>query len=340
MKRAIVVVAFAAFGCDAILGPDPSPGNASVFDVVWKDLDRHYAFFELKQIDWQVKRDLYRPQALAATTSPQLAQVIAKMFVDLADVHVNLYVGNTAYGDTSYKSRPYYFDTQVIFKSPYVSSSALTASKNMRHGMMGNTSLVYVWMPTLGGTGWDGDMDAIIAAHPGATGLILDIRDNGGGSNRTGKAISGRFAGEKVLYSYSRMRSGPGHGDFTGYYASYIERGGAQHFDGPIVVLTSRRNFSAAEEFVLGMRLLPSVTVVGDTTGGGMGSPVFRELPNGWTYRFSEGMVFDDQKVSYELTGIPPGVFVRQDSASTASGIDAVLEKACEILGVLRCGRP
>jgi carboxyl-terminal processing protease len=50
-----------------------------------------------------------------------------------------------------------------------------------------------------------------------------------------------------------------------------------------VVVLTSRSTASAVESFVMSMRVLPHTTIAGDATGGGVGDPVFRELPNGWT---------------------------------------------------------
>jgi len=59
----------------------------------------------------------------------------------------------------------------------------------------------------------------------------------------------------------------------------------------PIALLTNRRTFSAAESFVLAMRTLPQVTIVGDTTGGGSGNPLHRELPNGWGLSVSRNLL-------------------------------------------------
>jgi len=35
------------------------------------------------------------------------------------------------------------------------------------------------------------------------------------------------------------------------------------------------------------MRVNPNITLIGDRTGGGGGTPAFLELPTGWMYRFS-----------------------------------------------------
>jgi C-terminal processing protease CtpA/Prc len=99
-----------------------------------------------------------------------------------------------------------------------------------------------------------------------------------------------------------------------------------------VVVLTSRLTSSSAESFVMYMRELPSVTIVGDTTGGGTGSPVFRELPNGWTYRLSTAYAETADKKVVDMKGIIPDVTVQTLVADSISGVDRIIEKALEIL--------
>jgi C-terminal processing protease CtpA/Prc len=73
------------------------------------------------------------------------------------------------------------------------------------------------------------------------------------------------------------------------------------------------------------MRSLPHVTVMGDTTGGGMGLPNGGQLPNGWTYRFSVTQTWDMDGNLYE-NGIPPDVVQLIDPAATTT--DAVIDAA------------
>lgn len=339
-RRWLVAISLALVGsCDAFVGPDPSASNASVFDLVWTDFDRHYSAFDVHQVDWNQKRVQYRDQAITAPTAGALADVIGAMMNDLSDVHVTLYTPGKVYRYTGYEARPYYFEVGRVFASPYVSTSKVSVSRQIRFGRLGQT-LLYLWIPSMGGEGWDSDLDDVIASFPGVAGVIIDIRDNGGGSNQIGSGIAGRFADTKRLFGYTRFRSGPRHDDLTDFYPMYVTPKGRTNFAGPVVVLTSVRNFSAAEDFVQQMRTLPSVTVVGDTTGGASSYPVYRELPNGWTYRLSEALFYDGDRKLLEIVGIPPDVFLRQTQANTDAGIDAVLEKGCEVLGVPRCGRP
>ena len=101
MPRAVLAVVVAACatlaGCGVVLGPDRSTDRGALFDEFWSEFDRHYAFFELKQIDWNGVRELYRPLAVAATSDGAFADVLGRMIDTLDDVHVSLSAGNTRY---------------------------------------------------------------------------------------------------------------------------------------------------------------------------------------------------------------------------------------------------
>jgi C-terminal processing protease CtpA/Prc len=84
--------------------------------------------------------------------------------------------------------------------------------------------------------------------------------------------------------------------------------------------------------FVMAMQVLPNVTIVGDTTGGGVGNPIFRELPNGWSYRLSTEIEADAQGRIVEGAGVVPDVPVLTTVADSANGIDRMLEKGIEII--------
>ena len=117
-----------------------------------------------------------------------------------------------------------------------------------------------------------------VAAHedcvkdilPGFRALVVDVRDNPGGNYVLAAAIAGRFADRSRTFGYIRRRNGPHHDDFTGYIGETVEPSGV-HFGGRTFVLTNRRSFSSAEDFVLAMRSITGVMVVGDTTGGATG---------------------------------------------------------------------
>jgi C-terminal processing protease CtpA/Prc len=89
--------------------------------------------------------------------------------------------------------------------------------------------------------------------------------------------------------------------------------------------------FSAGSVFTLCMRELPDVTIVGDTTGGGLGLPIGTELANGWQLRFSGTQILSAGSKCYEM-GVPPDVTIQMDATDEQNGIDSIIEKAVEII--------
>ena len=163
-------------------------------------------------------------------------------------------------------------------------------------------------------------------------GLVIDIRDNGGGNELNGREIASRFVDQKTLYKLTRSRDGSGWEDFTGWNYSYLNPGVQVNFSGPIVVLTNRGVYSSAELFGLMMAQYPDVTFVGDTTGAASANPAKRTLSNGWTYYISTWQAAWPDQTLIEDVGIAPQYYVLMDAASIAAGRDLILEMGIEVL--------
>jgi carboxyl-protease-related protein len=99
----------------------------------------------------------------------------------------------------------------------------------------------------------------------------------------------------------------------------------------PVVVLTNRGVYSAANEFVKYMKSCPKITIVGDRTGGGAGMPFSSELPNGWSVRFSACPIYDKDKQTTEF-GIAPDVQIGLNQFDIFMGYDSIIEQARKIL--------
>lgn len=144
-----------------------------------------------------------------------------------------------------------------------------------------------------------------------------------------------RFITERTLVGYISHKTGPGHKDFSKPYAYYFDpaESGRIMWGKPIAVLTSRGTFSAANNFASIMKLLPRVTMIGSTTGGGSGMPFNSELPCGWGVRFSACSVLDAEGNTTE-NGIEPtaGCVINLDPAAAINGHDTILDFAIEYL--------
>lgn len=335
-KLALVVVAIIGVysaGCtDALVGPETSNDRASVYDALWRDIDLHYSFFEYKHIDWAALGTRYRPLALAASGERDFAQVLGQLMAELQDVHVALFpvdAGSPLRYLSAFDTMATYFDAHAT-QSRYVTGARTTPIGGLTYGMV-ESAVGYVRIPGFEGAGWAAEMDAVLQALPNARALVIDIRDNAGGTRALALEVAGRFADRPRTMGYVRVRNGPGHGDFSDYLPQTVSPTGSRHFDGPIFVLTNRRDYSSAEDLVLALKTLPNVTVVGDTTGGASGGPTVRTLPNGWTYQISEWIAYTPDRQAFEGVGLPPDVPVRPTAADAQAGRDVVLERAISL---------
>jgi C-terminal processing protease CtpA/Prc len=128
----------------------------------------------------------------------------------------------------------------------------------------------------------------------------------------------------------SRLKNGPGHNDFTELTPTNLSPADST-YNGKVCVLTNRKVYSAASVFTLAMREVPGVTIVGDTTGGGLGLPVGIELPNEWQIHCAGSQLLSTTGENFEL-GIPPDIQVDMKKEDIDKGIDSIIEKAIEVI--------
>jgi C-terminal processing protease CtpA/Prc len=100
----------------------------------------------------------------------------------------------------------------------------------------------------------------------GSRALIVDLRDNGGGSPAMVAYISSYlFSARTHLNDLWTRHSGETEEFWTRDDIPGRRFGGEK----PVYVLTSARTFSGAEEFSYNLKSLGRATIIGETTGGG-----------------------------------------------------------------------
>ena len=57
------------------------------FDILWKAIDRHYSFFDLKNIDWQKVKNRYHFRVQAATGDNDYYRLLFDLVRELKDLH-------------------------------------------------------------------------------------------------------------------------------------------------------------------------------------------------------------------------------------------------------------
>lgn len=302
---------------------DPDSTYVVAFDSVWARYDRTYPYFDFKQIDWNAARDTYRPRAAAATTSEALALVVHDMLGPLRDVHSSLIRPSGVPWPTYVPTKPVNW-TQASWQTTMSRGSIINKPGNWGHGRIDGVPYIYFasW-----GSGLNvAAVDTALELYRDSPSMILDVRMNGGGNDALAFQVAGRFHDATHTIGTVQYRSGPQHSEFGGPIARTVARRGPWTYAGNVIVLAGRGTFSSAENFVMAMRVLPNVTVAGDTTGGGSGNPTTYDLLGGWKYyvpRWIERLP-DGQVV--EWNGIAPAVVVATTGGS--AGADAVLEWA------------
>lgn len=300
------------------------------FDALWKIVDEHYCFFDYKGLDWDSVYNEYAPRVHPNMSNYDLFDLCGSMLGTLEDGHVNLAsTFATSYYWKWFQDYPVNYDERIVHEN-YLHFDFYQTSGIVYKKLSENIGYIYYgsFSSTIGQTA----LDYILSRLSMCDGLIIDVRNNGGGSLSNVETLVSRFITERTLAGYISHKTGIGHNDFSEPYAYYYNPAEGHILYGkPIVVLTNRHSYSATNNFVQVMRTLPQVTIIGDRTGGGGGLPFTYNLPNGWNIRLSASPILDPYGQATEW-GIDPDIQIDMASDATLTGSDAILDRAIEYL--------
>ena len=335
MKKCIIyiimcIASLSLVSCVDVDEYDNSPqGN---FEALWKIMDEHYCFFDYKRqaygLDWNEVRARYSKRIDVTMNSDQLFEVLSEMLAEVKDGHVNL----SSTGDFSrYWSwkEGYPANSSDTLYRRYLGTDYKIAS-GLSYRILDDNIAYVRYESFLDGIG-EGNLDKMFINLMFCQGLILDIRDNGGGNLLYAERLAARFFNERTMVGYMQHKTGAGHSDFSSLEEQWLDPSSNIRWHKPVCVLTNRGVYSAANEFVKYMKQCPTATIVGDHTGGGAGLPFSSSLPNGWSVRFSACPMYDVEKQDTEF-GISPDVRVDLLQSDLLSGEDTIIEAARAIL--------
>jgi len=141
--------------------------------------------------------------------------------------------------------------------------------------------------------------------------LILDLRKNGGGQMQMQLLLASYFLPSPMRWADTRLRDRP-----TEEWSTQADVDGPRYLGKPLVILTSRNTFSAAESFPYHLRRLRPVTIVGEITGGGANPGTTVPLGGDFYMFVAIGQnVAPGTTSNWEGVGVTPDVAVPADTA-------------------------
>ena len=302
------------------------------FEALWKIIDERYCFFDYKKqeydLEWNNVYNKYKVRVSNQMNSEQLFEVMSQMLGELRDGHVNL---STSYDFGRYWKwhEDYPSNSSDTLQRRYLGTDYRIAA-GMKYKIL-DDNIGYVYYGSFSDGIGEGNIDEVLYHFMACRGLIIDIRNNGGGMLTNAEKLAARFVHEPTLVGYMQHKTGTGHNDFSEMEEQWLEPSSNIRWHKHVCVLTNRSVYSAANEFVKYMKQMPNVTIVGDKTGGGAGMPFSDLLPNGWAVRFSACPMYDTQKQNTEF-GIEPDHYVSLTDEDFNRGEDTIIELARELI--------
>jgi hypothetical protein len=328
------------FGCRNLVVTEPNQlyldakynnENVADFEQAWSIADSIYPFFQFKHINWDSIHSVYEPLAEKAN-GDEIFNVLFNMFAQLKDAHQEI-ITHGGFPVQTYWPPPRArrdlptFSPQIIRK--YFTRELKVSSGGFMDYEILPEGFGYVRISTFTSGDWIFDFDGILDYLDSAKGLIIDVRQNDGGSSNSwgtswdyvvSRFLSVPLPPSPVYYKGQQLSGSP------------LQPRGPYQYTKPVVVLINGVSFSATELFANMMSQLPNATLVGDTTGGGGGDQEIYLLPSGRQIRISVRDLrrYDNQPI--EWNGVPPNIVVMQTTEDLQNGHDLQLERAIKLL--------
>ena len=313
-----------------LVSSDPRNTPTENVKFLWKTINEKYPFFEYKKLNWDSVGNVWIPRVRDTMNDVTVFRIMDSMLYTLRDGHTNIYGAfNFTRNWEWYLNYPDNYNSNVVERNYLKNDYRFTGPLINR--FLDSNRIGYIRYSSFSSDVSDFSIDVVISRFQNTKGIILDLRNNGGGSIANISQIASRFTEKKFLAWREAQKGGPGRNEFTAFKENFIEPKGDKKYLKPVIILTNRRCYSATTFFVATMLNLPNVKVIGDWTGGGGGAPTSTQLPNGWVVRYSGTITLTPNGFNIE-NGMPPTIKQDISKSDEAAGIDSIIERALQEL--------
>ncbi|MDX5446832.1 MAG: S41 family peptidase [Bacteroidota bacterium] len=363
MKHNLILVILMTLGTPIFAQKKAS--NLEIFETVWKAYRDHYAFFDSSTIDWDEQYRTYRERITTETTEREVFELLKAMITPLDDSHSYILKG-----DSLVFSNPHHCELEDDFPDRNLRDSlwAITRQTLQKEGFgkikgvgpiekgthlfytSSADSLGYIRISRCYGRSealFDEDLvkmdslrstslfDSLLIQMLDKKGMIIDLRNNHGG-NTWCYHLASRFLDQMRTTYLLSHRTPDGHEPFSAPSSYSMTPHPEPRYKGRVILLTNGHTASAAEGFILVMKELPQVTMVGSRTMGifsnTMNYPI-DETQDLWG-TLSDQRKYDVHGTCFEKVGIPADVEGKNTRQDLVDRQDPMIFLALSHLGV------
>lgn len=170
--------------------------------------------------------------------------------------------------------------------------------------------------------------------------LIIDVRENGGGSSGQGFYVLSHLIEKNTLSSKSKTKQNISSFRASGYTDTWLEFApvniypieNKEKYLKPVIILTGVQTFSAGEDFLVAFDNSKRGIKIGQATGGSTGQPLYFDLPRGGRFRICTKRDIYPNGKEFVGIGIIPEIEIQETLKSIHDKKDIVFEKAIELL--------
>ena len=161
-------------------------------EALWQIIDTRYCYVEEKGVDWNAVHDIYVEKARQLPQNDQVAMfdLCAEMLNLLQDGHVNLYAPfDRSYCTSWYDTYPANYNAQL--QALYLRDYRVAGS--LYYCTVDHDSIGYIYYSSFSNSFSIGNLAWVFNAFKDCRGLIIDVRNNGGGDLNNAYKLAAPF---------------------------------------------------------------------------------------------------------------------------------------------------
>lgn len=299
----------------------------SDFDSVWVNYDKTYPLFTYKNIDWYSIRTEHRDK-FKNITEHQRNDYLASTLSVLKDGHI--FINNSSnnpiptYINHSYV-RNYNEDYLNIFRS-MIDWENINSSWGW--GKIENIGYIRIKRLNVDTLQFDSVLDSL----RNTVGLIIDLRNNSGGTLPVCRMIWNRFTDKNIKVGYQLYRNGPNHDDFAPEISVVTSPRGDWQYSKMVVLLIGRFCISSGEILAETFSCFENAILIGDTTAGIVTAPITKQLPDGLEYSLPVVAYYNIEGIPLEWNGVSPDIYAYPDELTDVTDKDVLINQAIELI--------